>query len=499
MLPDTSHQQRVIEDIKANAGVMSVDKLKEVLAEARRQRPMGFDEVSLAFAKRYSGDQVPILRDALKRAYKNSWQHMPVDPVGWLQFFARQDAGIYNEPAKRTLVDASEDLQAYYNEQTEIAGLDEVMLSIERRAKTGLKSAVVVVGWRAIPGEGGELTLHVYWPHDVLTVSHPSMPDDPRGLVVCAIRQARLDSGVKSDLWWVWSRDVEETATGVEFGGWMQRRVSEDGTIATPTMTYDGEILPVGILRLDSGSGGLWPEPHRDVIANVDALNVARSNRQHLVNMQAHSVLVVNSKTKEEADIVVAPDVPLIFQEEGASAQYLVAGADHEAVLESAARDLEEIGVSRGNNPDAYAVTPGEAQSGVSRLIANAPHDQLVAESRPIFKRFEERTLGPIILDVMRAFSPVDVPVGMRVSVEMSRGKIYEDDTVKTERVLSLLAAGIIDEPRALVMLGMADTREDALVMLEEMRGAGVEALPGVLAGSPFTSTRETTVGAAEE
>jgi hypothetical protein len=499
MLPDMTHQERVIDDIKDNAGVMSPERLTDLLAQGRRQRPLGFDETSRAIALRYEGDQVKILKDALMKAYPRTWQRMPIDPVGWLRFFARQDSGVYTQAASRNVMVGDivdEEATAALARHADSAGIDDVMLEVERRCKTGMKSAAVMLGWRKITTDDpGELVAHVYYPHDVVTISHPSAPDDPRALVAVAVRQARLDTGVKSDLWWVWSREPVEGDDGtlISFGPWSHRRVSEDGKMATPAMVYDGERLPIVICRTAPGAGGVWPEPDRDVVVNVDSLNVARSNRQHVINMQAHSQLVVNSKTKEEADIVVGPDVPLIFQEEGAAAQYLVSGADHEAIKASASRDLEELGVSRGNNPDAYAVEPGEAQSGVSRMIANAPHDQLVAESRPAFKRFEESHLWPTIIDVVNAFDPAyTFPGDARVDVEFAKGKTYEDDAAKTERILLLLDRGLIDEADALVELGRFGSRADAEASLAARQSTRAPALPGRFEGGPFTP-RETT------
>jgi len=152
--------------------------------------------------------------------------------------------------------------------------------------------------------------------------------------------------------------------------------------------------------------------------------------------------------------------------------QYLTPSADHAAIQASATRDLQELGVSRGNSPDAYAVEPGAPQSGVSRLIANAPHDQRVAEMRPIFADFEESELLPIVLDVLAHFSPT-APAdfgGAYPVVTLGTIKTYEDDAVKTQRVLDLLNAKIIDEADARVMLGLSSSRDEAFRIQESFR-----------------------------
>ena len=166
----------------------------------------------------------------------------------------------------------------------------------------------------------------------------------------------------------------------------------------------------------------------------------------------------------------------------------------------SATRDLQELGVSRGNSPDAYAVTPGAPQSGVSRIIANAPHDQRIAEQRPIFADFEESEILPIVLDLLARFSPT-APAsfeGCEPQITLGVAKSYEDDAAKTQRVLELLSAKIIDEADARVMLGLSADRNAALAHLEQSRGAMAPAarIANVsVSGSPFTSLRETSAG----
>jgi len=240
----------------------------------------------------------------------------------------------------------------------------------------------------------------------------------------------------------------------------------------------------------------MWPEPDRDVIVNVDGLNVARSNRQHVIDMQAHATTVYSGTLRDTNELVGGPG-SVVQVGSGETLQYLVPGADHTAIEASATRDLQELGVSRGNSPDAYAVEPGAPQSGVSRIIANAPHEQRIAEMRPIFRRFEEQRLWPILLDILARFdseAPSDFG-SVTVRVTMGTGKTYEDDAAKVQRVLDLKAAGIIDDADARVMLGMDKDRASALAYLESIRTTSAPrvSLPGQLAGSPFTAPRETT------
>jgi len=66
--------------------------------------------------------------------------------------------------------------------------------------------------------------------------------------------------------------------------------------------------------------------------------------------------------------------------------------------------------------------------------------------------------------------------------------------------VLDLLAAKVVDEADARVMLGLSSTRDEAIAYLGQRMATAAPAarLAGLSAGpSPFTLTRETSAGAA--
>jgi hypothetical protein len=504
MLNVNAASDALIAQIRQDAGAWEVDQLTELLTLGRRQRAADYDSIVSGLARRYSGDQQTIVRDALRKAYPRTGDKMPVDPINWLRFFARQDSGVYTQPATRVLLDGDGGEQLppddprveAFDDACEELALDVIMPELERRCATGVRASAVLIGWRSIAGEEGEPVAHMYWPHDVVTIAHPSAPDEDEAFWFVALRQATEQTTSASPVWWVWSREWTEDASGniASFSPWSHRRVSEDGKVQTASEVYPG-ILPIAFLRTEFGSGGWWPAPDRDVSLNVDTLNVARSNRQHVVSMQAHAQAVYSGLMRETSELVGGPDA-VIHVGKDEVLQYLTPSADHAAIQASATRDLQELGVSRGNSPDAYAVEPGAPQSGVSRLIANAPHDQRVAEMRPVFRDFEESELLPIVLDVLALFDP-EAPAdfgGAYPSVTLATVKTYEDDAVKTQRVLDLLNAKIVDEADARVMLGLSSSRDDALAYLaqKQQQAAPMTRLAGMVAGpSPFTA-RET-------
>jgi hypothetical protein len=423
---------------------------------------------------------------------------MPIDPVNWLRFFSAQDAGVYTSPTVRELVDENGDVvdeddpsSVAFLDAVEQVGGDRLMAEVEQRCLTGAKAIAIVVGWRRLnPAKPGKLVATQYWGSDVFTIAHPIALNDPDALMVVGLRQARAAYETGADVWWVWSRPVTEGTDGPVFGPWQHVVISEDGKHKSLPIPYDG-MLPIVWCRSEDAVGSIWPDPDRDISANVDNLNVGRSNRQHVINMQAHAVMVYAGTMLEASTIVAAPDRPIKVMT-GETISYLTAAADHDAILTSSTRDLEELGVSHGNSPDAYAVTPGEAQSGVSRMIANAPHDERVARLRPLFKQFEEQHLWPLVIDLInRHVDGVTIPDSVYPRVTLGTAKTYETDADKITRVGELLALDLVDKAKAAVMVGLFADESEAKAHYDLQVGA--PAIPGTLKGSPFASIRETT------
>lgn len=500
-----SQTSDIIERIRKGALVSTHEELEAAMMLAEKQRPSDYWAVVKGVSRRYSGEQKSILAEALKKAYPDTSEHMPKDPVRWLPFFASQDAGVYTQDTVRELLqpdgdaypeDSAESLS--FADAVDQVGGDVLMSDVERRMLAGAHGMAVTVGWRRLdPKKPGKLVSRVYWPSDVFTVCHPSALDDPGALHVVGLRQSRAAYDTGSDVWWVWSREVTDTADGPVFGVWQHVMVSEDGKHKSLPIPYDGS-LPVVFPRFEDASGQFWPEPDRAISDNVDQLNVARSNRQHVINLQAHAQAVY-SGTKAEGDLLIGgPDrvIKILPQEDFT---YMTPQADHDAILASATRDLHELATARGNSPDAYAVTPGEAQSGVSRIIANAPHDERVARLRPVFERFEEQDLWPLVIELInRHVDGVTIPDEAYPRIRLGEAKVYETDTELTTRVAELLALDLIDKPRAGVMLRLFRDEQEAAAYYDEREAQAQpqqrNTLPGALDGPPIESQRETTV-----
>jgi hypothetical protein len=498
MIFPNSSSDAIIEKIREQSGAWTPKQLMPLLEKARALRDGDFDQTCSGIAQRYRGDQQSILKTALKNAYSKTYEKMPIDPVNWLEFFATQDAGVYDVATKRELhdsageIDTEDERAIAFNRAIKQASIDTQVAELERISAAGARSGALFVGYRNIDGKSKAIS-QLYWPHQVQCLAHDSAPDDVDALWFVALLQS--DTTKQSTaVWWCWSREFTEDDFGnlKSFGPWKHRRISEDGKIATAEEIYNG-ILPIAFFRNKPPDGGFWPSPNRDISVNVDSLNVARSNRKHIINMQAHSLLFYSGTMHDEKEFVLAPDA--VFKGgAGETLAYIVPSANHDAIAESAKQDMSELAVSRGNSPDAYSTEPPAEQSGVSRIIANAPHQKRIAEQRPKFKDFEEQQLLPIIINVVELFDP-QAPASfgdVKPVVTFGKNETFEPDSEKLDRVERMLLQKLIDLPDARVLLGLSSTREEAEKYLENMNQP-TQIIGGLQRSNVFQSLRETT------
>lgn len=443
--------------------------IKDLIAVDAKQRPPGHAQDSRAFATRYLGNQEGIVRAALARRYPLSAPTMPCAPLPYIRMWARKDSGCYQqEPARylvakadRSKVEDPATIDAY-DRLIEASRISEVAPECERRARTGIKSVALHVGFMPpIGDEPGRPLLRIYWPHDVVVICHPSYPGEDEAMIFVAFRQGAENASEQR--WLCYRRDFVDGDDGTvaEWGPW-STTMWQEGAEAAVWTEYDGVVVPCAVLRLEPPDGGFWPAAERDSYVLSDQLNTSRSNIEYVSDMQAHSNRVTTSATYDEAEQPVGPDSHLVLRD-GTSAWITAdpAFTEMQAIVNEKQR---AIGAARGNDPNAYSDEPGPAESGIARLVAQFPHELTLREAREALRRFDERVCR-ILLDVSDAYDP-DMPlfgVDMKPRTELAPSVTFEDPSATQARALLNLEQGAISPAEYAVAVGVSSSIASAV------------------------------------
>jgi hypothetical protein len=433
-----------------------------VKAEKER-RPPGQAADSRAFSQRYLGNQGALIREALRLRYPLSYARMPVAPLPYIRQWARADSGCYQNEATRSLfiranraaVAEDDPRSLAFARVLEDGRVSEVAPECERRARTGVKSTATHTTWMPPIGDvdGRAVTQH-YWPHDVLAMAHPSYPTEEEALIFVALRQ--------SDRHWLGYRRLFTEAEGVVdvWGPWETGRWEEGKEERAVWNEYEGTVLPVAILRLEPGDGGIWPAAERDSYLVADQLNTSRSNLEHVTDLQGHSNLLLASDTADEDDLGVAPD-SLIKVRTGDTASWISPAPALDQMRAGIEEKQGAVAVARGNDASAYSATPGPAESGIARIVAKFPHELALRESREAVRRFDER-LCRVIMDVTDTWGETSFGDAVMPRTVLAPSVTFEDPTAKQQRAALNLDLGAISPAQYAVEIGLFPSVEKA-------------------------------------
>lgn len=437
-------------------------EIKDLIALDAKLRPPGHAQDSRAFAQRYLGNQSMLIRAALNVRFSLSADLMPVAPLPYIKQWARADSGCYQRPADRYLVDKKTReptknavLKSDFSRRMELSRISEVAPEAERRARTGIKSAVVHVGYLPpIGDDDGRALMRHYFVHDVVIVCHPGYPGEEEAIIFAALRQ----TSPSGDYWLCYKRDFVEAAdhTVTEWGVWHEARWSGGDAGVGPWTEYAGKVLPIAVLRIEPPDGGFWPAAASDVIAQSDTLNTSRSNLDFVTDLQAHSNLLIADDTFDEKKVNIAPDGVIKLRTRG-TGQWITPDPDFEAMRANIDERQRAVGAANGNDPNTYSAAERPAESGIARLVQKFPQELTLQESREAVRRFDER-LARIVIDVVDAYE-ADAPLygtEVRPRTDLAPSVTFEDPGQKQGRALINLQEGAISPAEYAVEVGLA-------------------------------------------
>jgi hypothetical protein len=510
MLLPGAESDRIIALLPRLARAAGKDELEAALAACERHRPAGYRARMMQRRQRYLGKQRSLIESALRARFPQTFQRMPVAGLNYMRLVAAQDAGVYAEPPERYLIedageraDPEEPEAAAFADLLEQAGVDVFMVESERAALSMLTLFIRGQWSRRDAEDPGHASLQMFWPSDVGVVCHPSDPTDfDRAMLLVA--ETASPAGPQGRARWfeIWSRTVvdDELGAPVSWGPWSRHVVSDQGDAmfagTDGRAVWEADRWPWACLQIGQPSGSVFVDAEHDLDDVVDTLNVWRSNEQYTLEMQGHTQLVYAGHTTETTELVIGPDaIAKVGPEETLTPVDL--NPKLQDMREARKLALRELAATRQNSPDAYATEPGPPLSGISRAIANQPHDQRLAELRHTFRRFEERQLLPMLQALHNAYAPANAPA-ITGSPRMTprRPAQLEDPEAKVRRLQAEVDAGWITPAQAAVDAGRYPSVDAAVTagVSNVLRGSGAVAQAagqlGGLFGLPLPTMR---------
>lgn len=475
-------QARVTSIVRAGAKAWTAGELQAVLDLARKRKPVGLDDASVAVQQRYHGRGASAVSQALAKEFPET-RGMPVTSINWLRLLARLDAGVYVVPSDRWLDD---DKGARIKDDDDRAKLwawalkksrtHVQMAEAERRALLPPGCLFGQVVWIKPPGDPiGYPRMDLYWPNDVEVLCHKDAPTTWAYRYVVALRQASPDLATKGDWWRVWSREPPDDIEG-QWGDWHSVLVStagdQMGTQAEP-VKYVGKTLPVFLVTLTDAEGSVFTYEDADLVDVVDDLNKRRSNESFVIGLQGHDQMWM-SGTTEQGVKKGGPDTVMQVPP-GERMEVLSFSPALSEMRESRKQAMRELAISRTNSPDAYATEPGPPLSAASKRISNIAHDTRIAEQATIMQAIEEDSEGPlaILLDVVRTYHE-DGATLADVTPRMAPRKppVVEDLAQRQMRLGEAVDRGWIDNARAAFEAEFYSTPELAAARIDEIKAA---------------------------
>jgi len=488
--------QRLVDLVASLAAGVDKVGLEEAKRAAMRRKSQGYDDVMKGVRERYSGNQKGHIDAALIKRFPQTHESMPRTGLNYLAMIAAQDSGVYVLPPDRWLEGAAGEIDdAVPDAQTfadaiESSGLDVAMGEMEMRGT--VSGTMVGKGmWieDAEDPQGGRASWPLYWPDQVGIVMHP-MATDYTTLAQAVLLIAETSSPDPSQVAYeVYSRKFDPALVAGTYGPWVRGVVTADGEEVVKTAPLVGRF-PWFIAQTGIPSGSPWIDVDVDLIGVVDTINCDDAAMRLAMDYGASPILNYYGTAVDSTALTVGPNA---VNKLGPQERFEAVRVDPqlEEMGAQADRTTKQLAITRSNSPSAYTVEQGPPLSGVSRLIANIPHERKLSRLAHAWVQVENRQVLPILLSLIREHATTTIADGLVARMMPQKAPGYEDDTAKQERVLALLDHSVIDAPDARVMLGLSADREEAEAYIAKTRAPA--AIPGTLKGSPFASVRETT------
>lgn len=491
MLFQNTETEKLNSLVVEHAKAWSKGELQFVKDYAARQKPVGLDVTSMLVADLYGGNQKKHLDLAIRDRFPNGADSMSGVLLNRMRHVAMSDSGVYRVPPERKLVDAvgapvTDDRLKAFSDLLEKSEIDSLAPDIERRA-IAAQTVFARVQW----AQSGRVKIDTFWPHDVGVICHRS---DPSDFGLCFVLLARTSSNDGKQWFSLWTRQPNENEAGelTGFGPWHVHAINESGEYEMPpddprTLYADnmGNPLPLPwtVVSVGIPEGSVFVTPDVDLPQYLLDLNVDATAERLKHDLLAHTPLVYSGTSLQNREIPWgAGELIKLMDDETIAPLTLNAQlAESREMRTQLERDLAKV---RGNNPNAYASPSGAPESGVARLIAQAPHEAVLDENALKFKSWEQNQLWPISLRIHDAFSGLPPFGDVKVAVSTKRPPPIEEPEAKQRRLSAEYADGIISLAQYAVDMGRYATVADAVAAgLDNTLGKKAPAMPNAFGG----------------
>lgn len=469
MLFDDEETRRLNSLLAASAKEWSAAELRWARDYAKQHQPPGYHEWASKIADLYQGNSAAHFEVAAAKRFPKRSEMLKPFLLNRLKHVCAADSGVYRLQPLRELVRLStgevlQDQAARFAQIVKDSGIVALGPEIERRA-IGAQTLFVRPRW--VKGFGrrrSAAVVDIFWPRDVAVVCWPADPANLDAAVLIIARVAQGGVAAASQWFAMWVREpIVEAGELVGFSPWRVHLVSSDGRYAaSPTddatlhVDASGNPLPSPwtCIRVGVAEGSVYVDPDRDLPDFLLQLNVDAASERLSGDLQGHTPIVYAGEQLKKGEISWGPgEVTKIG--DGESMTTLTMSPALEQMRATRVQFEKDLAKIRRNNPNAYVTDAAPPESGVARLIAQAPHEAVLDELEHVFRDWEEQQLWPVILALYDAHSG-EPPFGddVAVRVTMRRAPPVEEAEAKTRRLQAEVDAGIISVAQMAVELG---------------------------------------------
>jgi len=433
--------------IRRGAGKNAQAALNQLLAEAAKWKPRGYNNAVVERRDYYEDNQTSYIKAELQNRYKNTHDRMSPYTVPLFKHLCEHQATVYNAAPRREIV---ENLATtiILNNAYAAAGANHRLAKAEEIA-AAVKLCFLRLGWHIVDLR---VDIQPYWPNIVDVIPNPN---DPTRLesAFAIIAEITSEHGVNADAekkrYELWTRNGDMW-TGEIVGANGSERMLLDKPVA---------CVPWVAFPFDLPMGSLFASPPDDDIEVNKSQNVMLTDLLHTISMQSFDHVTYSGPEPLPATLKAGPGDIL----EGGDGQFgsISYNPSIKPVLEAADQLMKQHLVLKNVSPST-ATIDAKFQSGIALEIENMPMIEKRRKRLPVVEDMEERHLWRVFKSVCKDPEFQKIPSDAKLKFRAGQIKLPQDQTSEFNLSKSYVEAGVSTWPKEMVRLGLAHDAAEA-------------------------------------